>query len=52
VGCNRGTTGWALITLYACTWQGGARSVYRERLAMIEKGLAPAPEADPEQFER
>jgi len=32
---------------------GKAREqVHRERLAMIEKGLVPPPEADPAQFER
>lgn len=46
-------TGWALITIYRMHVAGKAREqVHRERLAMIEKGLVPPPEADPAQFER
>ena len=46
-------TGWALITLYRMHVAGKAREqVHRERLAMIEKGLVPPPESDPQQFER
>ena len=46
-------TGWALITLYRMHVAAQAREqVHRERLAMIEKGLVPPPEADPGQFER
>jgi hypothetical protein len=46
-------TGWALITLYRMNIAAQAREhVHRERLAMIERGLVPPPEADPGQFER
>ena len=46
-------TGWALITLYRMHLAGQARDkLHRERLAMIDKGLVPPPEADPKQFER
>jgi len=46
-------TGWALITLYRMHIASKARElVHRERLAMIERGLVPPPEADPRQFER
>jgi len=46
-------TGWALITLYRMHLAGQARDrLHRERLAMIDKGLVPPPESDPQQFER
>jgi hypothetical protein len=46
-------TGWAVITLYRMHVAGKAREhLHRERLAMIEKGVVPPPEADPKQFER
>jgi len=46
-------TGWAVITLYRMYIASKAREqVHRERLAMIERGLVPPPEADPEKFER
>ena len=46
-------TGWAVLTLYRMHVAGRAREqAHRERLAMIEKGLVPPPEADPGQFER
>ncbi len=45
--------GWALITLYRMHVAGKVREqVHHERLAMIDKGLVPPPEADPKQFER
>ena len=46
-------TGWALITLYRIHIAGRTREhLHRERLAMIERGLVPPPEADPQTFER
>jgi hypothetical protein len=46
-------TGWALITLYRMHMAGREREhLHRERLAMIEKGLVPPPESDPNRFER
>lgn len=44
---------WAAIVIYR-TYEGSKRRemAHRERLAMIERGLVPSPEADPERFER
>jgi len=45
--------GWVLITLYRMYLVGRTREqAHRERLTMIEKGLVPPPEADPQMFER
>ncbi len=45
--------GWVAMVLYRMHLTGRAREqMHRERLAMIEKGIAPTPEADPRQFER
>ncbi len=44
---------WATIVLYRMRLAGRAREqLHRERLAMIERGIVPPPEADPQQFER
>ena len=46
-------TGWAAIVLYRIYIAGRAREhMHRERMAMIERGLVPGAEADPEKFER
>ena len=45
--------GWVAIVLYRMHLAGRAREqMHRERLTMIERGMAPPPEADPHQFER
>jgi hypothetical protein len=45
--------GWVLIHLYRMYLHNRRREmVHRERLAMIERGIAPPPEADPAKFER
>jgi hypothetical protein len=41
------------MVLYRMHLAGRSREhLHRERLAMIEKGLVPSPESDPQQFER
>jgi hypothetical protein len=47
-----GIAGWVLITLYGMYLRSRRREMaHRERVAMIEKGIAPPPEADPAKFE-
>ena len=44
--------GWVLISLYGMHLRSRRREMaHRERLAMIERGIAPPPEADPARFE-
>lgn len=44
---------WAAITLFGMHQAARRRELaHRERLAMIERGLVPTPDKDPEQFER
>jgi hypothetical protein len=44
--------GWVLISLYGMYLRSRRREMaHRERLAMIERGIAPPPEADPAKFE-
>src|SRR5262245_42313139 len=43
---------WAAMVLYRIYLAGRARDqAHRERLAMIEKGLVPSPETDPQRFD-
>jgi hypothetical protein len=43
---------WAAIVLYRIYLAGRTRDqAHRERLAMIEKGLVPPPETDPQRFD-
>jgi hypothetical protein len=43
---------WAAIVLYRIYQAGKTREqAHRERLAMIEKGLVPSPETDPQRFD-
>ena len=45
--------GWVLITLYRMYLVGRAREhAHQQRMTMIEKGLVPPPETDPQMFER
>jgi hypothetical protein len=45
--------GWVLISLYGMYLRSRRREMaHRERLAMIEKGIAPPPETDPAKFEQ
>lgn len=47
-----GIAGWVLITLYGMYLRSRRRELaHRERVAMIERGIAPPPEADPAKFE-
>ena len=44
---------WAAITMYGMYQRSRRQELaHRERLAMIERGLVPPPDKDPEQFER
>jgi len=44
---------WAAITIFSMYQRSRRREMgHRERLAMIERGLVPPPESDPEKFER
>jgi purine-cytosine permease-like protein len=44
---------WAAMMLYRFYLVGRAREhAHRERMALIERGLVPPPETDPQQFER
>jgi hypothetical protein len=43
---------WAAMVLYRIYLAGRTRDqAHRERLAMIEKGLVPSPETDPQRFD-
>ena len=45
--------GWILISLYGMYLRSRRRELaHRERLAMIERGIAPPPETDPARFEQ
>jgi hypothetical protein len=45
--------GWVVLSLYGMYLRSRRRELaHRERLAMIERGIAPPPESDPARFEQ